>query len=150
MNKHGLHALLGVFLVCFTTACHTGQQSTSTSEEAVALRTQVQSGTPPTFVAQSDDGRKVWSAAQKVYQLRGFRPIWISQGQTTPQIDSLIRTFESTEAEGFSAEDLGMAEIHGRRETIKTSKDLAQLIDVETYFTYSLVRCASYLSSGRA
>ena len=66
------------------------------------------------------------------------------------RVDSLIRTFESTEAEGFSAEDLGMADLHARREAIKTAKNLEQLVDFDMYFTYSLVRCGSYLSSGRA
>jgi murein L,D-transpeptidase YcbB/YkuD len=101
-------------------------------------------------VPKTDDGLKVWAATQKVYELRGFRPLWIAGSETTPRVESLIRTFESTEAEGFSAEDLGMADLHARREAIKTAKNLEQLVDFDMYFTYSLVRCGSYLSSGRA
>ena len=145
--RYTCNIILGLTLL-FLPGCRSGQEPST--EEINALKTQVQRGSPPAFVPQTDDGRKVWSATQKVYELRGFRPVWIARGQTTRRVDSLIRTFESTEAEGFSAEDLGMADLHAKREAIKTSRDLEQLIEFDMYFTYSLVRCGSYLSSGRA
>jgi L,D-transpeptidase YcbB len=101
-------------------------------------------------VPQTDDGKKLWRTTQKLYELRGFRPLWIADGKMTRRVDSLVRTFESTEAEGFSAEDLGMADLHARREAIKTVKNPDELIAFDIYFTYALVRCGSYLSSGRA
>ena len=148
MHKSSRNVLLGLILLVLPAGCRSGQEPST--EEINALKTNVQSGSPPAFVPQTDDGMKVWSTTQKVYELRGYRPVWIAQGQTTSRVDSLIRTFESTEAEGFSAEDLGMADLHAKREAIKTSKELEHLVDFDIFFTYSLVRCGSYLSSGRA
>jgi L,D-transpeptidase YcbB len=140
-------ALTGILLIVLATACRTAQAPSA--EEITSLKTHVQLASPPAFVPKTDDGLKVWAATQKVYERRGFRPLWIAGSETTPRVESLIRTFESTEAEGFSAEDLGMADLHARREAIKTAKNLEQLVDFDMYFTYSLVRCGSYLSSGR-
>jgi L,D-transpeptidase YcbB len=147
MYKSSRNVLLGLILLLPLAACRSGEPST---EEINALKTEVQRGSPPAFVPQTEDGGKMWSATQKVYELRGFRPVWIARGQTTRRVDNLFRTFESTEAEGFSAEDLGMADLHAKREAIKTSRDLEELIEFDMYFTYSLVRCGSYLSSGRS
>jgi nitrogen fixation NifU-like protein len=148
MHKSSRNLLLGLILLVLPAGCRSGQEPST--EEINALKTNVQSGSPPAFVPQTDDGMKVWSTTRKVYELRGYRPVAIAQGQTTSRIDSLIRTFESTEAEGFSAEDLGMADLHAKREAIKTSKELEHLVEFDIFFTYSLVRCGSYLSSGRA
>ena len=148
MYNYSRKALIGILLILTAAACRPSQEPSA--EEIKSLQTRVQLASPPAFVPKTDDGLKVWAATQKLYELRGFRPIWIAGGETTPRLESLIRTFESTEAEGFSAEDLGMADILAKRETIKTEKHLEQLVDFDMYFTYSLVRCGSYLSSGRA
>ena len=121
MQKSSRNVLLGLILLVLPAGCRSGQEPST--KEINALKTNVQSGSPPVFVPKTDDGMKVWSTTQKVYELRGYRPVWIAQGQTTSRVDSLIRTFESTEAEGFSAEDLGMADLHAKREAIKTSKE---------------------------
>ena len=148
MYNYTRKTLIGIFLILLAAACRTVQEPSA--EEITSLKTHVQLASPPAFVPKTDDGMKVWAATQKVYELRGFRPLWIAGSETTPRVESLIRTFESTEAEGFSAEDLGMADLHARREAIKTAKNLEQLVAFDMYYTYSLVRCGSYLSSGRA
>src|SRR6188474_2548658 len=115
MHKSSRNVLLGLILLVPAAGCRSGHEPST--EEINALKTNVQSRrTPPAFVPQTDDGMKVWSTTQKLYELRGYRPVWIAQGQTTSRVDSLIRTFESTEAEGFSAEGLGMADLHAKRE----------------------------------
>ena len=148
MYNYTRKTLISIFLILLAAACRTVQEPSA--EEITSLKTHVQLASPPAFVPKTDDGMKVWAATQKVYELRGFRPLWIAGSETTPRVESLIRTFESTEAEGFSAEDLGMADLHARREAIKTAKNLEQLVAFDMYYTYSLVRCGSYLSSGRA
>src|SRR5687767_8804616 len=100
MNRHTRNVILGLLL--FLPACRSAQEPST--EETNALRSQVQLESLPDFVPQTDDGRKVWSTTQEVYELRGFRPVWIANGKTTRRVESLIRTFESTEAEGFSAD----------------------------------------------
>jgi murein L,D-transpeptidase YcbB/YkuD len=148
MYNFTFKAFLSLIIILLSTSCHTAQEPSL--EEIDSLKTQVQRPSPPAFVQKTENDLKVWATTKKLYELRGFRPLWIAQGQTTARVDSLIRTFESTEAEGFSAEDLGMADLSAKVEAIKTSKELPQVIDFDMYFTYSLVRCASYLSSGRA
>jgi len=145
MNKRKV--LFVLLLLLLLPACRS-KMPEPTLEELTILKTHIQRGSPPAFVSETDDAGKVWSMTQRLYELRGFRPVWIAQGQTL-RMDSLMRTFESTEAEGFSAEDLGMADLHAKWEAIKTSKDVEELIDFDMFFTYSLVRCGSYLSSGR-
>src|SRR4029453_7186421 len=109
MYNHTSKALIAIFLILLATACRPAQEPSE--EEITSLKTHVQLASPPAFVPKTDDGLEIWAATQKVYELRGFRPIWIAASETTRRVESLIRTFESTEAEGFSAEDLGMADL---------------------------------------
>src|SRR5690349_19225371 len=96
MYNYARKALIGIFLIVQAAACRTAQEPSA--EEITCLKTHVQLASSPAFVPKTDDGLKVWAATQKVYELRGFRPLWIARSETTPRVESLIRTFESTEA----------------------------------------------------
>jgi hypothetical protein len=73
MHKNSRSVLLGLAFLILPAACRSTVPE-PTTEEITTLKTQVQRGSPPAFVADTDDGRKIWSMTRKLCELRGFAP----------------------------------------------------------------------------
>src|ERR1044072_7816576 len=80
MHTHRCNMLLGLILF-LATSCRSMPVEEPSADETNALKTQIQSKSPPFVAPETDDRSKLWTATQKVYELRAFRPAWTGPGQ---------------------------------------------------------------------
>jgi murein L,D-transpeptidase YcbB/YkuD len=108
------------------------------------LKLKIQSGQAPDFATD----RRAWDVAQRVYELRNFRPAWVAQNRPL-RVESLAAAIENADRDGLDPERLGLSTIHARLEDVRSSDDSGEWIDLDIYLTYIASQFASQLFFGR-
>lgn len=143
-------------LFFLSVGCHSqstpspAQPGTSVNAEAVAgqLRTIAAAGflADLTFPNFPDYSQQI----QTLYQSVNYMPVWIRDGQATPQALAMITAFQSSRQKGLNPEDYGASRWPQRVATLKNSPgDATTVAHFDAALTVGAMRYISDLHIGR-
>jgi L,D-transpeptidase YcbB len=155
--RHRAHVAIPI-LALFSIALGCQSQSTSSSApagnvlsvEAVAgqLRTIVAAGTLPDLTWPSfPDYRQQF---QGLYEATQYTPVWVRDGQPTPQAQTVITALENSRQKGLNPEEYDASRWPARLDTLKHAPNDASIVaHFDAALTVSAMRYISDLHIGR-
>ena len=155
-RRHAAFSLSILTLFFLALGCHSQiaptppQAGPTLNAEAVAgqLRTIAAAGTLAdlTFPNFPDYGQQV----QTLYQSVNYAPVWVRDGQATPQALAVITAFESSRQKGLNPEDYDASRWPQRLAALKNSPgDANTVAHFDAALTVSAMRYISDLHVGR-
>jgi murein L,D-transpeptidase YcbB/YkuD len=130
-------------------------QSAPADRTSEALKAHLSAEKPPSALAGQPGGADLWKGLRRLYEARGYQPLWIKDGRARPEVAVLRDAVQRAAEEGLNpsdydvqaAETLLAARPAGlfRRETVA----LEPLVEADLRFSSTLLKFASHLQRGR-